>query len=111
MHESVFEPRFRWSRATVYWLLVVIFVGITLVLAEGADGAFPGLWLIFVGTALIGTGQILGSARTGRWFTWNGKVQPTSFEAYVGLTGAALAACPLVVLALRFATFALRTDM
>ena len=69
---------------------------------------FPGVWLLFFGGGLVWVGGIIGSARTGSWFTWQEKVQPTHFEALMGLTGALLAACPLVVLAVRFAALYVR---
>jgi hypothetical protein len=93
--------RFTWSRGVAYWLGGVAALGLIAVVAGGRDGLFPGGWLLFLGAGMVWVGGIIGSARTGSWFTWQEKVTPTHFEAVTGLTGAVLASCPLVVLAIR----------
>ena len=97
------EERFSWSQGVTWWLVIVLAVGVAAVLLEGAEAFFPGAWLMFAGTGLVLVGAILGSFRTGNWTSPGPRVQPTPFEALAGLTGVALALCPLVVLLFRFA--------
>ncbi len=98
------EDRFSWSRSVVLWLLAVMVLGLLAVIAEGRDGSFPGLWLIFAGAGLAFVSGLIGSARTSSWFMWQKEVGPTNFEAILGLTGVVLVACPLLVISFRIVT-------
>lgn len=100
--EDQTEDTFSWSRGVTWWLTTVAAIGITLVLAEGTESLFPGVWLLFAGGGLVWLGAFLGSARTGSWSTWDTPVRPTYFEGIMGFTGVVLATCPLIVLLIRF---------
>ena len=49
------------------------------------------MWPIEAGLAAIGVAVVLGSARTGKWFTWSGSYALSNAEVAMATCGVALA--------------------
>ena len=91
MHRYVPKP---WL---AIWLLLVLTAGIAFSFArQKGSNLVPGESLFTVGLGLIVVAGIIGSARTGQWFSWDGPVVPSRAEWVIGLTGAALFLAPLL---------------
>lgn len=85
------------------WLTIVLLVGVTFSFTRHeTNSILPGEFLLIVGIGLIMVGCILGSARTGKWTTWDGRVSPNRLEWFLGLTGAVLFIAPFVHVLLLF---------
>ncbi|MBI2397483.1 MAG: hypothetical protein HYV17_06760 [Xanthomonadales bacterium] len=84
------------------WLVFVLIAGLGYSFAVRSSSLLPGQSLMVVGVALIMLGGVLGSARTGKWFTWDGRVIPNRIEWFFGLTGAVLFVSPFLHVLLLF---------
>jgi hypothetical protein len=85
------------------WLVLVLGAGLLFSYAQKQDDSLvSGQSLLVVGLALIFAAGIIGSARTSKWFTWDGPVIPSRAEWAIGLTGAALFLSPLLHVLLMF---------
>jgi hypothetical protein len=84
------------------WLVGVLVLGVAYSFSVRSSSLLPGELLLVVGVAVIFVGGVLGNARTGRWFSWQGRVVPSNLEWFLGLTGAVLFVSPLLHLALVF---------
>ena len=87
---------FRRSPWLSIWLLFVLGAGLSYSFAIRSISILPGENLLMVGMGLIVAAGVVGSARTGKWFTWDGRVIPNRLEWRIGLTGAVLFISPLL---------------
>jgi hypothetical protein len=85
------------------WLLLVLTAGVVFSFArQQSSNLVPGASLLMAGLGLIFAAGIVGSARTGQWFSWDGPVIPSRAEWVIGLTGVALFLAPLLHVLLLF---------
>ena len=86
----------------LFWLALVLLSGVAYSFSVQSSSLLPGEALLAPGVALIMLGGVLGSARTGKWMSWDGPVHPTQLEWFIGLTGVALFLSPLLHVLLAF---------
>ncbi len=93
------ENKYSHTKITTIWLIATFVLGLigTYLFESGWEriGA-AGLGIIFFG-------GIIGCFRTGRFFSWDGEVQPNQFEGILGWTGATLMVAAIVGLVCRAA--------
>jgi hypothetical protein len=84
------------------WFALVLLSGLAYSFSVRSSSLLPGEALLVVGVGLIMLGGVVGSARTGKWMSWEGSVLPTKLEWFLGLTGFALFLSPLLHVLLNF---------
>ena len=93
------ENKFTHTKITTIWLFVTLIVG--LVISWHFDTGYENIGV--VGLAAILLGGVIGSFRTGRFFTWSGQVEPNQFEGIIGWSGAVLMVAAIVGFTIRVA--------
>ena len=95
--------RYASSSWLYFWLVLVLCAGVTFSFTQKNDAIFvSGDSLFVVGLTLMFAAGIMGSARTGKWFSGDGPVTPSQAEWAIGLTGAVLFLAPLLRVLLMF---------
>ena len=61
----------------------------------------PAFWLCWVGAALLVTGQLANSVRTGQWMSWQNEGSLDWFEGWAVSTGVIVAIVPLASVIIR----------
>lgn len=84
---------------TTVWLVATFAIG--LIVSWQFESGYEKIGAIGLGTVLCGV--VIGCFRTGRFFTWDGKVEPNQFEGVLGWSGAALLVAAIIGFTLRVA--------
>jgi hypothetical protein len=80
------ENTFSHTRGTVTWFVMIAAISFTVSLAIHNSLQ----WFFCIGLGAIFLGGLLGNFRTGRFFSWDGPVEPNKFEGILGWSGAVL---------------------
>lgn len=98
------NDKFVMSKDVLLWLAAVGTFSVIASLLSAGDDWVPGGFGIFcpLGVGMVVLANLFGDFRTNSWYTWDGPVTPTPFEAVFGLTGVTLFVSPLIALGLRF---------
>ena len=76
------------------WLALVLFSGI--LYSISSKSPISAIELMATGFIMIMVGGVVGGARTSRWTSWDGPINPTQFEWFLALTGFTLFLSPLL---------------
>lgn len=93
------ENNFTHTKIKTIWLIADLIVG--LFVSWQFDTGYEKVGALGLGTIFLG--GVIGSFRTGRFFTWSGPVEPNQFEGIIGWSGAALMVAAIVGFTLRVA--------